>query len=82
MESNENMKWWARGLVVRPSLPAWPLKAPLQIIPVKVLIQKTGQKIRLLKDLPEIQHYKNKPLKATPNLPDYFDSGQGNYASD
>lgn len=28
MEANENMKWSARGLVARPSLPAWPLKAP------------------------------------------------------
>lgn len=53
-----------------------PLRPPLQIIPVKLLIQKTGQKIRLLKDLPEIQHNKNKPLKVTPNLPDYYEPGQ------
>ncbi len=28
MEANENTKWSARGLVARPSLQAWPLKAP------------------------------------------------------
>lgn len=68
---------------MRPSLPAWPLKAPPTDHTCQgINTQKTGQKIRLLKDLPEIQHNKNKPLKATPNLPDYLDSGQGNYASD